>query len=224
MPLEERVSASSASTVVAANNVSSGSPAHVASRQPSHHQHQHHSVHHNGSSPRADPANRRKDSVFDKKHRPNFLTVKIFQLLCAVYIVVVTFSHPPIGVRDPATGNIIDVNSPDNTAAGVIYWRDSIYRPIVAQGTWQLLCLAVSRVSAFSMYPPTVLVFLTKCKTLINWLETTPASMYMLKDFHELHAYCGVYIAYDVLVHTLFHILRYASQGNLYLVANKLYL
>ena len=42
----------------------------------------------------------------------------------------------------------------------------------------------------------------------------------MLKDFHELHAYCGVYIAYCVLVHALFHILRYASQGNLYLVVD----
>ena len=157
---------------------------------------------------------------FFKKHKPTFLTVKIFQLLCAIYIIVVTFSHPPVGARDPITGNVIDVNSPENTAAGVIYWRNAIYRPIVAQGHWQLFCLAISRMSAFSMYPPMVLIFITKCKTLINWLETTPASMWMLKDFHELHIYCGTYIAYDIFVHTLFHLLRYANQGNLYLVVD----
>lgn len=43
--------------------------------------------------------------------KPTFPTVKIFQLLCAIYVIVVTFSNPPVGARDPITGNVIGVNS-----------------------------------------------------------------------------------------------------------------
>jgi len=37
--------------------------------------------------------------------------------------------------------------------------------------------------------------------------------MHMTKDNHELHAYCGRYIAFDVWIHTFFHLLRFGLQG-----------
>ena len=56
------------------------------------------------------------------------------------------------------------------------------YRPVVAIGAGQLFCLAMSRMSAFSLYPPMILVFLTKCKACIDRLNKTPFSMHMTKD------------------------------------------
>ena len=72
-----------------------------------------------------------------------------------------------------------------------------------------------SRISAFTLYPPIFLIFMTKCKATINFLMRTPLSMFMVNDQHEFHSYCGKYIAYDVWIHTLFHLLRWGFQGNI---------
>ena len=63
-----------------------------------------------------------------------------------------------------------------------------------------------------------VLVFTSKCKALLNYLEKTPISMFMIKNEHKLHTYCGRYIAIDVWVHTIFHLLRWYHQGNIKLL------
>lgn len=112
---------------------------------------------------------------------PSFVSVKLAQILCVVYILTVTFKYAPVGLRDPSTGNIVDVNNATNTANGVILINGD-YRPVVAQGTYELLCLGISRTSAFSMYPVMVLAFLTKCKAALNYLEKTPVSMFMIKS------------------------------------------
>ena len=91
-------------------------------------------------------------SVHRWAHNKAHLRLKSVQLLFAVYIVIVTFSYPPIGVRNPATNSIIDVNSEQNTADGYVNMNGS-QRPVVATNAWQMVCLAFSRTSAFSMYP-----------------------------------------------------------------------
>jgi hypothetical protein len=141
------------------------------------------------------------------------------QVLCVAYILVLTFSAPPVGIRDPATNDIIDANSAENTENGVILVNGS-YRPVVAVGNWQKFCLLVSRSSAFSMYPMLVVVFVTKMKAVQCFLCRTPLSMYLgiLNQSHLHHAHAGAYLAYDVWVHTAFHLLRWASQGNLCLL------
>lgn len=141
-----------------------------------------------------------------------FWPVKVSQLLCVVYILVLTFSKAPIGLVDPESGDIIDVNSEVNTENGVIYMNGN-YRPIVARGARQKFCLSMSRMSAFSMYPVIVLVFLTKCKALHIIFSKTPLSMFLiLNESHELHIYAGQYIAIDVWVHTYFHVMRWIEQ------------
>jgi hypothetical protein len=40
----------------------------------------------------------------------------------------------------------------------------------------------------------------------------------ILNQAHEHHAHAGAYLAFDVWVHTLFHTLRWLSQGNLSLL------
>mmetsp|Transcript_28716 Transcript_28716/g.80835 ORF Transcript_28716/g.80835 Transcript_28716/m.80835 type:complete len:680 (+) Transcript_28716:174-2213(+) len=152
-----------------------------------------------------------------KKKLSVFWTVKVVQLLCMSYIAILTFSYAPIGLRDPATGFIIDVNNATNTENGVILVNGS-YRPVVADSTAQMIFLAVSRLSAFSLYPMLVLVFFSKCKATLNFLEQAPSTLYMFQDMHELHVYAGTYIAFDVWIHTLFHLMRWGAQGNISLL------
>lgn len=42
--------------------------------------------------------------------------------------------------------------------------------------------------------------------------------MYMYSDSHELHVYCGWTIVIFSMIHVIFHIARWAQQGNLYLL------
>ena len=92
-----------------------------------------------------------------------FWKITAAQIVCVMYILVLTFSPTPIGMKDPITNNIIDIHNDDNTSKGVIYVNGS-FRPIVAIGGWQKFYLAISRMSAFSMYPMMVAVLVTKIK------------------------------------------------------------
>ena len=167
----------------------------------------------------APPCRRRLVRLWYRRAIQPFWKVTVAQILCVAYILVLTFSTPPVGLRDPATGDIVDAGSAENTEAGVIYVNGS-YRPVVAEGGWQKFCLFVSRSSAFSMYPMLVVVFVTKMKAAQCFLSRTPLSMYLgiLNQAHVHHAHAGAYLAYDVWIHTAFHLLRWASQGNLRLL------
>ena len=148
-----------------------------------------------------------------------FWKITLAQIICVIYILVLTFSYPPVGMRDPNTGDIVDSNSVENTDNGVIDINGN-YRPVVAEGGWQKFCLAMSRMSAFSMYPMLIIVFITKMKSLQTFFIKTPLSIYidMINDGHSFHKYAGKYIAFDVWIHTIFHVLRFASQGNINLL------
>jgi len=104
-----------------------------------------------------------------------FWTVKVCQLLCTIYILLMTFTYAGTlgnvgGLVNPATGTIIDPNSVERTRAGVILINGD-YRPVVADNTFQMVCLAFSRASAFSSYPVLVLVYLSKCRALASFLS-----------------------------------------------------
>lgn len=148
--------------------------------------------------------------------------LKIAAILLAAYIAL--FSYAPVGALgsaggfvDPDVGFIIDPNSPERTEAGVILTR-GVERAIVASNNFQMVCLGITRVSAFFMYPALVFVFLTKFRATMEFISHTPLSLFSYQDLHELHVYCGWVILIDGLLHTLFHILRWANQGNLYLM------
>ena len=123
--------------------------------------------------------------------------LKLSQLLCAVYIVAMTILYYPNGYFDPS--------------AFVNLWSETTN----VTDKMALICLFGARVSAFIMYPPILLAFMTKCKATINFLMTTPFSLYMVHDQHELHSFCGKFLAIDVWVHTFFHCLRWGLQGNI---------
>jgi hypothetical protein len=174
---------------------------------------------HPNLSPREGGNCRRRIQLWYRRAIQPFWKLKVAQVFCVIYVLVFMFSAPPVGIRDPATNDIIDVDSAENTANGLIRVNGS-YRPVVAVGYWQKACLVVSRASAFSMYPMLVVVFVTKMKATHCYLSRTPISMYLgiLNQAHEYHAHAGACIAFDVWIHALFHLLRWASQGNLNLL------
>ena len=145
-----------------------------------------------------------------------FWQFKLLQLLCAIYSAV-AFSDSPIGIVDPSSGGIIDTGSAENTANGVILIKGD-YRPLVAEGPYQMICLAVARISAFYMYPAMAAVFLTKCKALMEFLLNSPCALHMITDLHDLHSYSRKNIAVSVWIHTLAHMLRWVDQGNISLL------
>ncbi len=85
--------------------------------------------------------------------------LKTFQVLCGIYICLATFSRIGTfvkmgGLVDPETGFIIDPNSEENTELCVILVKGDL-RAIVAKANFQMVALAISRLSAFTIYPGT---------------------------------------------------------------------
>ena len=151
-----------------------------------------------------------------------FKAIKFAQLLCGIYILVVTFTTvgqlgPFGGARDPESGIIIDSTSEGNTAAGVVLWNDDL-RAIVAGTHAEMVLVGISRFSGFFMYPCLILVFLTKFRATGAFLSGSLFNMFLYQDMHRLHVYCGWVILFDSFVHTACHLSRWAHQGNLYLL------
>ena len=131
-------------------------------------------------------------------------------------------------------GYIIDEKSEERNKRGVIltpgsvsgplaWWNPSekgSERAIVADDTLQMICLGITRISAFFMYPSLILVFTTKFRATIELLFSSPLSLLSYSNAHELHVFCGKVVVFDGILHTVFHIVRWADQGNLYLVFN----
>jgi hypothetical protein len=82
--------------------------------------------------------------------------IKLLQCLLAVYIGILTYADigPPGGLRDAETGLIIDQTSNHRTEHGLILVNGS-ERPIAATTFFQVVCIGITRMSAFFMYPGT---------------------------------------------------------------------
>ena len=105
----------------------------------------------------------------------------------------------------------------ENTNRGYIVINGS-KRPIVAQNSLQWVILAISRVTAFLMYPDLCILFLGKCRALMNFLSSSPLSHYMHPNIHEVHKSSGKFIFYLSVIHSLFHMLRWGIAGNIKLL------
>ena len=80
-----------------------------------------------------------------------FRALKIAQIICAAYILIVTFTKIG-GLRDTETGLIVDQASAERTEKGLILVNGT-ERAIVGATAMQLACFGVSRASAWIMYP-----------------------------------------------------------------------
>jgi hypothetical protein len=77
--------------------------------------------------------------------------LKFAQVLLAVYIGILTYADmgPPGGLRDTETGLIMDQELPDRTARGLILVNGTE----LGATQFQVICIGITRMSAFFMYP-----------------------------------------------------------------------
>ena len=83
-----------------------------------------------------------------------YKAVKFLQVLLAFYVGFLTYADigPPGGLRDQTTGLIVDQLSEERTENGLILVNGT-ERPIVASTFFQVVCIGITRMSAFFMYP-----------------------------------------------------------------------
>ena len=62
------------------------------------------------------------------------------------------------------------------------------------------------------------MVYISKLRALTSLLARSPFSIFMPGDLHELHLYCGWTIFVFGVTHSVAHLVRWANQGNLYLL------
>jgi len=80
---------------------------------------------------------------------------------------------------------------------------------------FEIICVCVARASAYDMYIPTIVVFISKCKALMNWVRHSFLRLWLSQvDDHSLHASMGKTILVDSMIHTACHTLRWLSQEN----------
>jgi hypothetical protein len=82
---------------------------------------------------------------------------KVVSLFLAGYIALFSYCYVGVlgdagGFVDPDVGYVIDPNSDERTEAGVILTK-GVERAIVASNDFQMVCLGITRASAFFMYP-----------------------------------------------------------------------
>ena len=79
-----------------------------------------------------------------------FLYLKSTQVICSIYVLIAVL-----------------MNLDEFRSIGFI------------ENKWQTFCLCMSKISAFAMYPPLVLVFVSKCRATLNFITKTPVSLFM---------------------------------------------
>jgi nicotinamidase-related amidase len=113
--------------------------------------------------PKAEPANTSSVSWSDRlnyrtrsafKELMRFRALKLAQVLLALYIGIMTLADmgPAGGLRDTETGLIVDQESTERTARGLILVNGT-ERAIVAATQLQVVFFGITRISAFFMYP-----------------------------------------------------------------------
>ena len=85
------------------------------------------------------------------KEALRFKALKLIQIILATIGGILTLL-PAAGIRNPVTGLIVDPTSAERTAAGVVL-VNGVERAVVAATHFQVICIGLTRMAAFFMYP-----------------------------------------------------------------------
>ena len=86
---------------------------------------------------------------------------------------------------------------------------------ICADDLLSMIFLTIARASAWFDYPLYMLLFLSKCANLNNFLQTTAARCWVnFSDSHKVHSIFGCIVAIETTSHSFFHLLRWARRSN----------
>lgn len=86
---------------------------------------------------------------------------------------------------------------------------------ICSDGVFQIILIALARLSAFASYVVMGLTFLSKMHSLIHFLSTTYLSIIIpFESLHDIHKLTGKMFGLLALLHTVTHYLRYILRGD----------
>ncbi|CAM9852544.1 unnamed protein product, partial [Heterosigma akashiwo] len=132
--------------------------------------------------------------------------------LCVAVAVVTTFAPPPVGVN---TGRDPECVGHEGSLAVCICPRSTV----CAKNLSSVVFLVLARASAYFDYPLYVALFLSKAHNLHEFLQRTYVSEFVnFKDLHHLHTLAGTVVAFEVIWHSFFHLLRWSLSGDIYLL------
>lgn len=103
-----------------------------------------------------------------------------------------------------------------NTKQGYIIINES-HRPIIANNWYEWSFLAISRVTAFLIYPDLCIVFIGKCRAIMNFLFSSHLSNHFRSNIHHVHESSGKFVLCMTVVHSIFHFVRWTTARNLQL-------
>ena len=82
-------------------------------------------------------------------------------------------------------------------------------------GLAEVLLLAGARVTAYAMYAPLIMIFVSKCKGIGTILHGSGLELWLpLPELHELHVLLGHELWTLGVAHTLFHLVRWGLHGS----------
>jgi len=138
--------------------------------------------------------------------------VFILSLVSMVACIITLWAPYPIGAR--MSSSEIAKMPWSNGCIGVetcICPRETI----CADDLLSMIFLTIARASAWFGYPLYMLLFLSKCSNLNNFLQTTAARCWVnFSDSHKVHSLFGCIVAIETTSHSFFHLLRWARRSN----------
>ena len=131
-----------------------------------------------------------------------------FSTLC--WMLVTTFAAPPLGVNSGKKGGMC-VGTPTEGHLCLCP------RETVCATKWhEVAFLIFARASAYFDYPMYMLLFLSKCHNLRGFLYRTHLREWIpLSDMHNLHAFAGAFVSFEVVWHSFWHVTRWGLGGNI---------
>jgi len=138
--------------------------------------------------------------------------VFILSLVSFLACIITLWAPYPIGARMPSSE--VAKTPWSNGCIGVetcICPRETI----CADDLLSMIFLTIARASAWFDYPLYMLLFLSKCSNLNNFLQTTAARVWInFSDSHKVHSLFGCIVAIETTSHSFFHLLRWARRSN----------
>ena len=154
------------------------------------------------SSRRPSHDSRRSGRESAKEEWRAFAVVAAVSAMCVLYNIVTAFMPKPVG--------LVKTSGRHAGAVGC-----GIRATICAVDALQMSCLALSRISAYAMYPSLVLLFVTKAHGLRTFLGRSCLAVWVpFHDLHALHAACGRAVGVCSLIHGVGHVARWAIRGD----------
>lgn len=95
-------------------------------------------------------------------------------------------------------------------------------KTMIVEDSYNAVFLAISRITAYMMYPCIILVFVSKAHCLRTWLWTTMARLYLpyFERLHAVHECTGWFCFGLTWLHAVFHVIRWARLEHLDMLFN----